>query len=78
MSAHRVGPILAEWVLCSCGKKFQRGLGDTDVTCLGCQTQARLRDAGIDPGDPALAFIAAMNETARRKAGITTDLAGAA
>jgi hypothetical protein len=66
--SHRLGPFPAEWVLCSCGQKFQRAAGETCVTCLSCQTAGRLAAAGIRSDDPALVVIRAYNAEARRRA----------
>lgn len=71
MNPRRSASSLTAWVLCSCGSRFQRPSGATYVTCLTCETTERLREAGIRWDDPAFAFLAAMNETARRKAGFT-------
>ena len=75
--SHRNGPVLCEWVLCSCAQRFQRPAGETYVTCLSCQTRQRLAAAGIKPGDPALAEIAGNNAGARRKAGTENGRAAA-
>jgi hypothetical protein len=74
--SHRLGPFAAEWVLCSCGQKFQRSAGETCVTCLSCQTAERLAAAAIQPGDPALVAIRAYNAEARRRATSDTPAAG--
>ena len=66
--SHRLGRFVAEWVLCSCGEKFQRSAGGTCITCLSCQTAERLAVAGIESGDPALVAIRAFNAEAQRRA----------
>lgn len=78
MNPRRPASSPTTWCLCSCGRRFQRPSAATYVTCLSCETTERLREAGIRWDDPGLAHIAATNEGARSKAGITEDLGRAA
>jgi hypothetical protein len=57
-----------DWVLCTCGQRFQRPAGETCTECLSCQTAVRLTAAGVQPDDPALVAIRAFNAEAQRRA----------
>jgi hypothetical protein len=61
-----------ERAFCGCGRTFHRPRGGSALECLACTIRTRLQAAGIQPDDPGLIHIAAVNAASRRKAGIPT------
>jgi DNA-binding transcriptional regulator YdaS (Cro superfamily) len=60
-----LGRFTGETVQCgTCNKDFIRAMGDTSATtCLGCETTAGLKSAGIQPDDPGLQRVQQWNRS---------------